>query len=710
MQFQFDIWLLVLSIIAGTIASFFVVGFIERINHASAGLKKILLITFGLAAGTGLWANHILISTALHEGVHTNHSASMLFGAWVISILVGTLILYEASKHHFSISSLMVSSTTASIGVLGVFYFNLRFMYGPSEFQFDSFYTICSLIFGVCILAAIMTMFYWVKSYAADNRTLAKVLTGFLVSLCAISIHFAYKNAISFNIGMQNDASISAINKLTGIIVALAFLSFFLLVFIITLFFEKHGKQLFKFSLFGLSKISHHEAQSMTDSLTKLPNLRAFQQHLASVEKRCERTGNAFALAYIDLDHFKPINDQYGHHAGDIVLKEVAARLNEAVRGCDFVARIGGDEFVAVIEEMKSDEDVTPIVERMLSAVKEKYQIQQFVVELSCSIGIAIYPKDGDVQKLIMSADAAMYKAKENGKNQFRFYDAEIEAASDQLLEMQRDLCLALENKELSLALQPKFDCKTQALVGAEALVRWNHPTKGVILPKVFLPAAERFGLINEINDWVVEECCRVIAHFKTAGIHLNIAVNLANQQFRNPNLVEDISKLINIYDIEPRRLTFEIKETAAIKNQSQFKLLLSMFNEAGIKVALDDFGLHPISLAYLQELSIDELKLDRSFVADITENKSTKPLIQAVIQLAHALSLNVVAEGVETEVQKEVLIALGCNHMQGYYLSEPISDVELFELSQQLQQKQLQIDFEYDNKPTSKVIQLAFA
>ena len=709
MQPVFDIWLLGISIIACSIATFISIGFVERIYQASLSLKKILLPVYSLAAGSGLCINHVLISIAFHENIDRSYSATMLFGAWIFAVLILFLVIKTSVKQDLKFSLLFANSLYVSFCALGLYYFNLRATHDSNEFKFDFYATFCTLFFSVGIIGGIILAVFWIKNYASSKRILVKAAASTMIAIAICSIHFAYNNAIIMLAGMQNDPAFN-VNKLLGTIIALAFVCLFLIIFIVSLFFEKHGKQLFKFSLLDLNKNSDLEAQSMTDSLTRLPNLRAFQQHLASVEKRCERTGNTFALAYIDLDHFKPINDQYGHHAGDIVLKEVAARLNEAVRGCDFVARIGGDEFVAVIEEMKSDEDVTPIVERMLSAVKEKYQIQQFAVELSCSIGIAIYPKDGDVQKLIMSADAAMYKAKENGKNQFRFYDAEIEAASDQLLEMQRDLCLALENKELSLALQPKFDCKTQALVGAEALVRWNHPTKGVISPKVFLPAAERFGLINEINDWVVEECCRVIAHFKSAGIHLNIAVNLANQQFRNPNLVEDISKLINIYDIEPRRLTFEIKETAAIKNQSQFKLLLSMFNEAGIKVALDDFGLHPISLAYLQELSIDELKLDRSFVADITENKSTKPLIQAVIQLAHALSLNVVAEGVETEVQKEVLIALGCNHMQGYYLSEPISDVELFALSQQLQQKQLQIDFDYDNKPTSKVIQLAFA
>jgi len=296
----------------------------------------------------------------------------------------------------------------------------------------------------------------------------------------------------------------------------------------------------------------------------------------------------------------------------------------------------------------------------------------------------------------MVCADAAMYKAKENGKNQSKFYDSDIESASEQMLELQRDLCLALERNEFILKYQPKIDCKTQAPLGAEALIRWNHPIKGEILPKSFLPAAERFGLINEINDWIVDETCRMISHAKEqSGINLNVSINLSSHQFRNPNLVKDILKTIKFYDLDSENLTFEIKETSAIRNQEQFKLLLGKFNEAGIKVVLDDFGLHPISLAYLQDLNVNEIKLDKSFVSDINQDKSSRSLIDALIKLAHALDLHVVAEGVETEAQRDALVELGCDYMQGYLFSEPVQEVKLFALYKHLQSNQLQINFE---------------
>jgi diguanylate cyclase (GGDEF)-like protein len=431
------------------------------------------------------------------------------------------------------------------------------------------------------------------------------------------------------------------------------------------------------------------------DSLTKLPNRRAFQQHIDSAAKRSGRAGTTFALAYIDLDHFKPINDQHGHHVGDIVLSKVADRLNASVRGCDFVARIGGDEFVAIIEEIKSNDDISPIVARIVSSVKEPFVIDQLSVEISCSVGIAIYPQDGDLEKLMVCADAAMYKAKEGGKNQYKYYDTDIEQASEELLALQSELCLAIENNEFTLAYQPKIDCQTNLPIGAEALIRWNHPTKGELPPKAFIQAAERFGLINEINSWVVDECCRTIAEAKRAGFKLNFSVNLSSHQFRNPNLVKDILKTLKFYDLDASSLSFEIKETLAINNQSQFKEILEKFSEAGINVVLDDFGLHPISLAYLQNLHVSEIKLDKSFINNITQDKNSKALIDAVIKLAHALDLQVVAEGVETELQRDIIVALGCDYMQGYLFSKAIAAEQLFKLYAHLHNRQFQLGFE---------------
>jgi diguanylate cyclase (GGDEF)-like protein len=520
------------------------------------------------------------------------------------------------------------------------------------------------------------------KEYSGENKLLIKLIFSLITAVAIIGLHITFSASINADANSTlTTVSEVANKKMLAAIISLSIVCLFLLVFAVAIFYEKFGKNTFKFNILNKQKNVIVNALDAKDALTQLPNRRAFQHQLEAAAKRCIRTGETIAIAYIDLDHFKPINDSFGHHIGDAVLTAVAQRLQAAVRGCDSVARLGGDEFVALIEEIKSDEDIIPIVERIVNSIKEPFLVNRHQIEISCSVGIAIYPRDGDIEKLMVCADKAMYKAKENGKNQFRFYDAEIESASDQMLELHRDLHIAVEHHQFNLLFQPKVDCKTQSPVGAEALIRWNHPIKGMLPPKDFIAAAESFGLIDEINKWVIEEVCCTIQRARQEGIDLNISINLAHQQFRNANLVHEVTEVLREHKVPPSNITFEIRETVAIKNERQFKLLLAQFKLAKLKIALDNFGLRPFTLAYLQSLNIDELKLDKIFISKIDTNKASQALINAAIRLAHALDLNIVAEGVETEMQREVLLDLGCNHMQGYLFSRPITEDKLFKL-----------------------------
>jgi len=692
-NFEFDVGLLLLSTVASTIASLVAFTFAERLYKATTEHKRFLLPLFSAATATAVWGNHILISLALHKT--PDRSLSMLALAWVCALLVGYVVMVAGSQREFKLGSFFSSALIASLGVFAMFCFDMASMSAVKNIQFDFVNTFMALVISLIVITAMVMILFWIKTYSGKYNALIRTLISIVIAINIIGIHLAFNSGISSStLVAVSGIGASTQNKYIGFIIALMLICLFMMLFIFILFFEKHGQQLFKFSFLDSQK-NEPPPLNMIDSLTKLPNRRAFQLHLESAAKRSARAGSTFALAYIDLDHFKPINDQCGHHVGDIVLATMAERINMAVRGCDFVARIGGDEFVAIIEEIKSNEDIIPIVERILNSIKESFTAENFQIEISCSIGIAVYPKDGDLDKLLVCADTAMYKAKEHGKNQFKFYDADIELASDQMLIMQRELRLAMANKEFCLVFQPKLDCKTLVLTGAEALIRWNHPTKGVILPREFLPAAERFGLINQINDWVAEECCRTVFRANQRGVDLDVSINLPQQQFRNADLVDNVTRLLNFYGLDASSLTFEIKETTALTNQEQFKTLISKFNAAGIRVTLDDFGLHPISLKYLQELNVKELKLDKVFVSVINENTSSRALINGVIQLAHALNLNVVAEGVENETQWKALVELGCDQMQGFLFSKPVPEERLLDLFKQLENKQMQIDFE---------------
>ncbi len=657
-----------------------------------------------VALGIGVLANHLIILLSANIGAPTEASWALL-NASLFAIGIAVAFIYLSILSNPSKLNIFVGGFISGLCDLGLFYTSHVAINGIDNVYMNPLMTIVATIVSIAIITMSLLLFQWIKNYIGSHRVIAKITSAIMISLGILCIHFVFNAAFSDYSSSTFSAAqnITPSNfKITAIAIALGMICLILIAFVLVLLHEKQGKKLFNFTLFSSEPTLTKAAQySLEDSLTKLPNRRAFDAHLQSAKKRALRSGQSFALAYIDLDYFKPINDNYGHHVGDSVLKITAERLNRAVRGCDFVARIGGDEFVAVIEEIENEEDVVPIAERIVSSIKEAYFIDHLTVELSCSLGIALYPKNGDVDKLLVCADAAMYKAKDQGKNQFRFYDSEIENANDLMLNLQSDLCLAVENNQFSLTYLPKISCNTLTAIGAEALIRWQHPTKGEILPNDFLPAAEHFGLIQDINSWVINECCQMLAEAKDNGLDLNVSINLSSQQFQDPALVKKITQKLEDYQLSPSSISFEIKETIAVNNQKQFKLLLDKFKSAGIKVILDDFGLLPMSLTYLLDLNIDEVKIDKSFIATVNNDKGSHALVDAIFKLTHALGFKATAEGIETEAQQDTIIDLGCDYMQGYLFSKPIGKNALFDLYRKLQFKQLQIDF---NKPLPRI------
>ena len=534
---------------------------------------------------------------------------------------------------------------------------------------------ISTIAFLITLLITILVilLFFWVKNYSGKRPFLIKSIFAILTSMAISGVHQLYTAAIQITLNGFNGTSVRIDSNLLGVTIALGLVCLFLVGFIIAIFYDKFSYDTFKFNILNKDSFQDAVRLALVDTLTQLPNRRALMQHLETATSRCERNGSNLAVAFIDVDNFKQINDSLGHQIGDQILQKIAKRLVTAVRGCDEVARIGGDEFIAIIEEVESYEDCISVIERMVSSVQDSCTIHNTEVHLSVSIGVAMYPRDGNIQQLISAADTAMYNAKKDGKNQYRFFDNEIALAADQLLEMQYELKNALANDELKLHYQIKVDSITREPVGAEALLRWNHPIKGILYPADFMQAADRFGLSYAINDWVIEESCRTLQKLKHLKTPFSIAVNISHQQMINASLVSSINAMLNRYDLPPSSLIVEMTESTALKNPAIFNNQLSRLNESGINVTLDDFGTYSSSLTNLQKWHVSELKLDPSFTKDIEFNKKKLGIVHAIIKLAHALDFNVVAEGVETEGQRKILAEIGCNEMQGYYISQPL-------------------------------------
>jgi predicted signal transduction protein with EAL and GGDEF domain/DNA-binding response OmpR family regulator len=430
------------------------------------------------------------------------------------------------------------------------------------------------------------------------------------------------------------------------------------------------------------------------DVLTKLPNRQLFVREAARAMKDAKRAGNMLALLYLDLDRFKRINDNLGHSVGDALLQNVARRLEQSVRPADVVrtygltprpeqtrvARLGGDEFVVMLTGLTSEREAVSVAERIQHSLGEPFNCGGHRFVVTPSIGIAMYPKDArDVDDLLVKADMAMYQAKDQGRNGHAFFGESMAVRSLGRLEMENDLRHAFEAGEFQIHYQPKLDLATNKIIGAEALLRWNHPERGWISPETFIPVAEESGLIIALGDWVIREACKQLNEWAEQGLgHITIAVNVSVQQFAREDFVESVLRALWQSGVKPQKLELEITESLLMRNVNDTTACMKEFRAAGVALSIDDFGTGYSSLGYLRQFPVDALKIDRSFVKDLHSSDDDAAICAAIIAMARELKLKVIAEGVESEEQVAFLREHRCDMVQGYLVSKPIPAAEL--------------------------------
>jgi diguanylate cyclase (GGDEF)-like protein len=427
------------------------------------------------------------------------------------------------------------------------------------------------------------------------------------------------------------------------------------------------------------------------DNLTGLPNSRLFKDRLQQAMMHVARHQRLSAVLFLDLDNFKYINDTLGHTIGDLLLKEVADRLQKCLRKSDSVAypkaddpndtvsRLGGDEFIILLLEIKQAEDAAKVAQRVLETLSLRFMMDRNEVYITASIGIAVYPFDGeDIDALLKNADTAMYHAKGRGKNNYQFYKQSMNAAALTKLTLEGSLRKALDRGEFLLHYQPQMDIRTKKIVGMEALIRWQHPERGLVPPLEFIPLAEEIGLIIPISEWVLRAVCAQNKAWQEEGFHpIRVSANLSSQHFKHPSLVPAIVKALDDTGLSPRYLEIEITESIFMENIKEVISRVNEIKSRGIRLTMDDFGTGYSSLSYLKNLPLDAIKIDRSFVKDIQTDPGSAAIVKAIIAMSNSLNLDVVAEGVETEQQLSFLLEQGCNKMQGYLLSRPLPPQE---------------------------------
>jgi diguanylate cyclase (GGDEF)-like protein/PAS domain S-box-containing protein len=419
------------------------------------------------------------------------------------------------------------------------------------------------------------------------------------------------------------------------------------------------------------------------DCLTGLPNRLLLNDRIGQATRRARRHGSKVAVLFLDLDGFKNINDSLGHPVGDKLLQSISQRLVSSVRDSDTVSRQGGDEFIVLLGDIQNRSEPADMARRLLRAVAEVHTVEQEDLHITTSIGVAVYPDDGaDAEALIKNADTAMYQAKENGRQSFQFFRQAMNARAVERHFIEENLRCALERRELLLHYQPKVSLRTGAVTGVEALIRWQHPDRGLLLPMQFIPIAEDSGLIRPIGRWVLAEACAQAQAWMDAGLRpVPIAVNVSALEFRDDKFLVNLFAILNESQLEPQILELELTESSLMRHVDSTSIILNTLRDRGIQVAVDDFGTGYSSLSYLRKFPIDSLKVDRSFVSEIRSDSDNAAIVTAVINMARSLNLRVVAEGVETKTELEFLRALNCDEAQGYYFSPPVGPEQMAKL-----------------------------
>jgi diguanylate cyclase (GGDEF)-like protein len=412
------------------------------------------------------------------------------------------------------------------------------------------------------------------------------------------------------------------------------------------------------------------------DTLTGLVTRTEFETMLDEAVRACDGSSRSLALLYVALDNFRPVNEAYGMRVGDAVLVEVAARLSACVGDKPLVSRVAGDEFVLLVDGGLNEAVLA--TEQVLRRVQQPLEVEALQLNLTASVGVAVYPEHGSRPKLISHAALAMRTVKLGGGASYAHFDRSMAVDMREQAELLQDLRSAVERRQLQLYFQPKIDARSLQITGAEALLRWQHPKRGMVSPAIFIPLAERHALIRQIGSWVIEEACRQAAEWREHGLRMRVAVNLSGLQLRQDDLVEQIQASITRHDIRPERLTVEITESVAMEDTAHTRAAFERLRKAGLHVSIDDFGTGHSSLAALRKLPAAELKIDRAFVTDLETSNDARSIAQAIVQMAHTLDLRVVAEGVENEVQRDLLVAMGCDELQGYLFAKPMTAASL--------------------------------
>ena len=666
--------LVLISLCVAILASYTALDLSGRIATARGRAVYLWIGGGALAMGFGVWSMHFIGMLALELPLELGYDLGLTLWSLLVAILSSGFALWLVSQPRLPALQLLFGALIMGAGISAMHYSGMAALRMQPGIDYDPTLFGLSLLIAVGASAAALSIAFHLRKQTPYVR-LARAGAAVIMGMAIVGMHYTGMAAASFPAGSFCGAAIDGLSgKGLDNLVLVSSLAVLVIALLTSIFDARLDAR--TAALADSLTLANEELTQLAlhDTLTGLPNRILLADRIGQAISKVAEQGGCFSLMFIDLDGFKPVNDAFGHHLGDRLLREVAVRLREQLRSQDTLARIGGDEFVLLVRLLEPD-DAPQVAARQVSLLSRAFRVDEHDLLISASVGIALYPGNGTTaEELLMNADAAMYHAKGSGKNGYSFFDASMNINARKQLQLLQDLRQALELQQFRLHYQPKFDASNQQPVGAEALLRWEHPQQGLLLPEHFIDLAEKTGLIIPIGDWVLNEACRQMRIWFDQGYsHWRIAVNLSALQFCYSGLVDSVVAALERHRLPANSLTLEITETTAMSDADASMVVLQRLSQMGVDLSIDDFGTGYSSLMYLKRLPANELKIDRGFVRDLEHDSDDAAIVSAIVALGQALGLRIVAEGVETDTQQSFLTTLGCDALQGFLLGQPL-------------------------------------
>lgn len=678
---SWDPVLIGISFVVAFIASFIALDSAGKVAISSRRESTFWRLSGGATLGMGIWSMHFIGMLAMKMSMPINYHFSLTAFSFLIALISATLAINIAiSGQTLSTRRLIVATSLLSTGVVTMHYVGMVAIVEHVAIRWQFSLILLSVV--IAIIASGIGL--WLAFHLRQNTRRAlinRLIAALVMALAIASMHYTGMGAATFtHFGHTAHDGLSTLEL--SIWVCAVTLVILGLMLVISMVDSQLRTSRLADNLHQLNCQLEHQVHF--DALTGLANRTQIDACLQTCLRHSKLHQQHFALVFIDLDRFKIVNDTWGHHIGDQLLISSTQRIYSCLDDTMTLARLGGDEFILLVPN-SNREAISVLMTRIASAVKEPFTLFGHTIRVSLSAGSSLYPEHGStLHELKVKADTAMYHVKQAGRNGWAIYSPEMEAIADTPPTFLQELSQALERNQFELWYQPKYTAGDHSLTGFEALLRWHHPERGILLPAEFLPALEETGLIIPVGTWVLQQSCRQLFQWKSQGhTEWSLAVNLSPAQFEQPDIVDIVCNALAQYQLSPAHLTLELTESTALKNLKRSVEVLNAFADLGITVSIDDFGTGYSNILMLKSLPARELKIDRIFVKDISENSKNTKIVSTIIDIAHSMNMCVVAEGIETQEQETLLTQMGCGVLQGFLYAKPLPAHKIYELIQ---------------------------